>query len=216
MERRADAGTPLHSATIAGLTVQPNSNLEPDMMRHTRTLLALFVLASTVWVGSLNGQQRPAQNSGGDSFSNRLYWGGGISLAFWNYTRIRVEPLVGYRITPELSAGLKLAYEYLRYDQFGRTVTSHNYGGSLFARYRFIPQLYAHAEYGRANYESVDALGNESRQGYPFLLLGGGFVQRTGRRTSLFFELLYDVLQDEASPYDTGGPFLTIGITVGF
>ena len=186
------------------------------MTRSARTLCALFVLVPTLSAGTLVAQQAPTSSSSGESFSDRIYWGGGVSLAFWNYTRIRVEPLVGYRITPKLSAGVKLAYEYLRYDQFGRTITSHSYGGSLFARYRFIPQAYAHAEYGGANYESVDALGNESRVGYPFLLLGGGFVQRTGSRTSLFFELLYDVLQDDASPYDNGGPFLTIGLTVGF
>jgi len=186
------------------------------MARGARTLFALFVVVPTLSAGSVVAQQAPASSSGGESFSDRIYWGGGVGFAFWNYTRIRVEPLVGYRITPKLSAGVKLTYEYLRYDQFGRTITSHNYGGSLFARYRFIPQLYAHAEYGGANYESVDALGNKARNGYPFLLLGGGIVQQTGRRTSLFFEALYDVLQDDASPYDNGGPFLTIGLTVGF
>jgi len=147
--------------------------------------------------------------------ADRIYWGGGISVAFWDYTRIRVEPLVGYRITRSLSAGVKLSGEYLRYERFGYTVSSFNYGGSVFARYRIIEQLYGHAEYGGATYETVTAQGVESRIGYPFLLLGGGFVQRTGRRTSLFFEVLYDVLQDEASPYSNGGPFLSIGVAVG-
>jgi hypothetical protein len=150
------------------------------------------------------------------SFSDRIYWGGGISLAFWNYTAIRIEPLIGYRITPKFSAGAKVMYEYLRYERFGGTVDSHSYGGSLFARYRFIPQLYGHVEYGGQNYERTDASGIEERVGYPFLLVGGGFVQQTGRRTSLFFELLYDVLQDDDSPYDNGGPFITVGIAVGF
>ena len=62
----------------------------------------------------------------------------------------------------------------------------------------------------------MNARGVESRIGYPFLLLGGGFVQRTGRRTSLFFEVLYDVLQDDDSPYANGGPFVSIGVAVGF
>lgn len=187
------------------------------MSRATRALFALFFLVPSFSIGPLVAQQAAAPTSGGDSFSDRLYWGGGISVAFWNYTRIRVEPLVGYRITPRLSVGLKPAYEYLRYDdRFGEKRTSHNYGGSLFARFLFIPRLYGHAEYGGANYERVDALGNESRVGYPFLLLGGGFVQRTGRRTSLYFEVLYDVLQDDSSPYDDGGPFISAGVAVGF
>ncbi|MCL7969798.1 MAG: hypothetical protein M8867_09275 [marine benthic group bacterium] len=177
-----------------------------------RTLRLAFV------IGLLSATATPhlgAQSNDG-SFTDRIYWGGGISLAFWNYTAIRIEPLVGYRITPKFSAGAKLMYEYLRYERFGGTVDSHSYGGSLFARYRFIPQLYGHLEYGGQNYERIDASGIEERVGYPFLLVGGGFVQQTGRRTSLYFELLYDVLQDEDSPYDNGGPFITVGIAVGF
>lgn len=179
-------------------------------IRHTILLTALLAASSFA-------APRPLFPQSSDrSASDRIYWGGGISVAFWDYTRIRVEPLVGYRITPALSAGLKLMGEYLRYEQFGYTVSSINYGGSVFARYRFIEQLYGHAEYGGATYEAVNARGVESRIGYPFLLLGGGFVQRTGRRTSLFFEILYDVLQDDDSPYANGGPFLSIGVAVGF
>ena len=181
-----------------------------------RGVLTASVGLQMLAAGSLVAQQAPASGSGGESFSDRIYWGGGISFGFGSYTRIRIEPLIGYRLTTKLSVGGKVAYEYLRYDRYGRTITSNNYGGSLFARYRLVPQVYAHAEYGGESYESVDASGNEYRLGYPFLLLGGGFVQPTGSRTSLFIELLYDVLQDEASPYDNGGPFLSIGIAVGF
>lgn len=124
--------------------------------------------------------------------------------------------MIGYRITPEFSAGAKVVCEDLRYERSGGTVDSHSYGGSLFARYRFIPQLCGHVEYGGQNYERIDAAGIEERVGYPFSLVGGGFVQQTGRRTSLFFELHYDVPQDENSPYDNGGSFITVGIAVGF
>lgn len=182
-------------------------------MSRTRVAACLLFAVTT----SLGGPARHAwAQPSGETAADRVYWGGGISVAFWDYTRIRVEPLVGYRITGSLSAGLKLMGEYLRYEQFGRTVSSINYGGSAFARYRFIEQLYGHAEYGGATYETVNAQGIESRIGYPFLLLGGGFVQRTGRRTSLFFEILYDVLQDEDSPNSNGGPFVSIGVAVGF
>jgi hypothetical protein len=180
---------------------------------RTRVAACLLFAVTT----SLGGPARHAWAQPlGETAADRIYWGGGISVAFWDYTRIRIEPLVGYRVTRSLSAGVKLMGEYLRYEQFGYTVSSFNYGGSLFTRYRFIEQLYGHAEFGGANYETVSAQGVEARIGYPFLLLGGGFVQRTGRRTSLYFEILYDVLQDEDSPYSNGGPFLSIGVAVGF
>ena len=182
-------------------------------MRRIRQIVLFTALLAA---SSLAAPRQLLPQASARSASDRIYWGGGISVAFWDYTRIRVEPLVGYRLSRSLSAGIKLTGEYLRYERFGYTVSSINYGGSVFARYRFIEQLYGHAEYGGASYETVNAQGIESRTGYPFLLLGGGFVQRTGRRTSLFFEVLYDVLQDEDSPYSDGGPFLSIGVAVGF
>ena len=182
-------------------------------MRHLRhELLSALFLAATSFAAPRELLPQSSERSAGD----RIYWGGGISLAFWNYTAIRIEPLIGYRITPAFSVGGKVMYECLRYQRFGGTVDSHSYGGSLFARYRFIEQLYGHAEYGGANYETVTVQGDEPRIGYPFLMLGGGFMQRTGRRTSLFYEILYDVLQDEASPYRNGGPFISVGVAVGF
>ncbi len=187
---------------------------------HTR-VLTLLICTGIAMLAPQSRRSLAAQETHRSpqpaALENRIYWGGGVSIAFWSYNAIRVEPLVGYRITEKFSAGIKLMYEYLRYERFGRTEDSHSYGGSLFARYRLIEQLYAHIEYGGQSYERiVNASGDQERIGYPFLLLGGGFVQRTGRRTSLFFELLYDVLQDEASPYESGGPFLSIGIAVGF
>lgn len=175
-----------------------------------RLILSLAVLGAGV-APHLRAQSSVA------SFSDRIYWGGGVSVAFWDYTAIRIEPLVGYRITSKLSTGAKVMYEYLRYERFGETVDSHSFGGSLFARYRFVEQLYAHLEYGGQSYEKVvDVRGNQERVAYPLFLLGVGFVQRTGKRTSLYFEVLYDVLQDDDSPYENGGPFLSIGVAVGF
>jgi len=49
----------------------------------------------------------------------------------------------------------------------------------------------------------------------PFLLLGGGLVQRISPRTALTVEVLFDVLQDDNSPYDSGEPFVSVGVGVG-
>lgn len=83
---------------------------------------------------------------------------------------------------------------------------------------RITPEFSVGAKviYEYLRYERVDPSGSEERVRYPFLLVGGGFVQQTGRRTSLFFELLYDVLQDGDSPYENGGPLISVGIAVGF
>ena len=108
-------------------------------MRRIRHLVLVTVLLAA---SSLAAPRQLLPQSSDRSALDRIYWGGGISVAFWDYTRIRIEPLVGYRVTRSLSAGVKLMGEYLRYEQFGYTVSSINYGGSLFARYRFIEQRY--------------------------------------------------------------------------
>jgi len=49
----------------------------------------------------------------------------------------------------------------------------------------------------------------------PFLMLGGGYIQPISPTTSLFVEVLFDVLQDSNSPYDAWTPFVSVGISVG-
>ncbi len=86
-------------------------------MRHpVHVVLLAVLLAAASFVAPRQLLSQASDRAPGD----RIYWGGGISVAFWDYTRIRVEPLVGYRITRTLSAGVKLSGEYLRYERFAK------------------------------------------------------------------------------------------------
>ena len=58
--------------------------------------------------------------------------------------------------------------------------------------------------------------GGSERDWVPFLFLGGGYIQPLGDRTWLTVEILFDVLQDDKSPYEDWEPFLSIGVGVGF
>jgi len=143
-----------------------------------------------------------------------VFYGGSMSIGFGSAFRIGVFPLIGVRVTPQLSVGSQVGYEYVNYDGPGGETSS--YGGSLFARYRLAPQLYLHGEGRYVSYEWFDAAGASTRDWVPFLLLGGGFVQRLSPRTSAYAEALFDVLQDSKSPYDSGEPFLRFGVMVGY
>jgi hypothetical protein len=145
---------------------------------------------------------------------SKIYYGGSVTLSFGNATQIGIFPMIGYKVTPKASIGGKLGYEYVNYDDIDES--SHNFGGSVFSRYRFIPQLYAHAEFQLVNYEIFTFSGESSRETVPFLLLGGGYVKPVSPRTSLFAEVLVDVLQDDNSPYDDWEPIFSVGIGVGF
>ena len=146
----------------------------------------------------------------------RIYYGGNVGLTVGTYTRIGLYPMIGYKITPKFSAGVKNAYEYISDNRYSDVNKTSNYGGSIFLRYRLIPPLYVHVEYAQMNYELYNALGESEREWIPFLLVGGGYSQRLSPRTWLNMQVLFDVLQDERSPYSDWNPIFSVGVGVGF
>ena len=128
-----------------------------------------------------------AQASQDADAASRLYYGGSVTMSFSGATRIGVFPMVGYRLTPQLSLGAKVGYEYVNYHDVD--FNANNYGAGAFARFRFVPQAYLHAEYQMINFDAP-----LERQWVPFLLAGGGFVQRLSPRTSAYVEVLVDLL----------------------
>ncbi|HXV14700.1 MAG TPA: hypothetical protein VEC56_10900 [Candidatus Krumholzibacteria bacterium] len=144
----------------------------------------------------------------------RVYYGGSVLVSFGDVTRIGVYPMIAYKFTPKLSLGAEVGYEWLKFDDFDQSAS--NYGGSVFARYRIVPRLYAHAEYQMVNYEIFTSPTTSDRDWVPFLLVGGGFSQPMGRNAWTYVEVLFDVLNDNGSPYDDGEPFISVGVGVGF
>jgi len=143
---------------------------------------------------------------------SRFYFGGNIGLSIYgSSTQISIQPLVGYKITPKASVGIKGDYQYLSDRRRSPTLTSHNYGGSLFSRYRFIPGGFAQAEFALISYDLVDR-----RATVPFLFLGGGYSRPLGNGVWLVVEVLMDVIQDPDSPYESWEPRVNVGINAGF
>ena len=157
------------------------------------------------------------------SSASKWYYGGEVGFGFSSdYFSIGVEPIVGYKITPKLSLGGKIGYTYIsdsRYDPLP-TLNTSNYGGSIFSRYRIIPQLYAHVEFAYWSYENAIDITDEGykteRVWVPFLLLGGGFSQMISPNVWAYAEVLFDVLNDANSPYDEWDPWISVGVGVGF
>ncbi|MEB3323589.1 MAG: hypothetical protein VKI81_12260 [Synechococcaceae cyanobacterium] len=143
-----------------------------------------------------------------------VYYGGSVILGFGSAFRIGLYPLVGVRVAPKLSVGAQVGYEYVDYSGPGGSTSM--YGGSLFTRYRILPAFYLHGEGRAINYERFLIDAGSERQWVPLVLLGGGFVQRISRRASAYVEVLFDVLNDDKSPYDDWVPFVRVGFGVGF
>ena len=118
------------------------------------------------------------------------------------------------QVHAKLSLGVEVGYEWLKYDNFDET--ANNYGWSIFGNYRIIPALYAHAEYQMINYEIFTSPTTSDRQWVPFLLVGGGFSKLVGKNAWAYVEVLFDVLNDNNSPYEDGEPIISVGVGVGF
>jgi hypothetical protein len=145
----------------------------------------------------------------------KVYYGGTVGLSFGDYFRFSIVPFVGYKLTPKLHIGGKVGYEYIEDDRYDETLTSHNYGGSVFSRVFPRPSIYGHAEFAYMSYNYKVNEAESDRFWVPFLYLGGGLVKSMGR-TSVFVEVLFDVLQDDKSPYEDWAPFISVGVGVGF
>jgi len=159
---------------------------------------------------------KPEKKEKKQSGAKKMFFGGSLGMSFGSYTSIRIYPMVGYKITPKFSAGIKFMYEYAKNNNFETSNTYNNYGFSVFSRYRIIPQIYAHAEYNYMNYEGYKYNNENYRYAVPYLFLGGGFVQRIGKRSFAYAEILFDVLNDSNSPYAEWTPFYSVGVSVGF
>ncbi len=160
----------------------------------------------------------PKEKRNGTPFADRLWFGGGVILSFGTVTNLGVSPLVGYKIDEKgkLSAGLGINYNYFSDNRYVPKYESSTYGWSVFSRYRVIPQIYLHAEFNAQNYELYDPFSEKPRRDWvPFMLVGGGVAQPMGANSVIYFQILWDVIQDVRSPYG-GQPWITGGVGVGF
>lgn len=195
-------------------------------MKNIIFTIILIVFTSVVVLGQQNDsvaqnpytkQSSPKKKS---SVAQKMYFGGNFVFAFGNYTSIGIWPLIGYKATPKLSIGFQPGYEYVKYDNYWGSYESSNYGARIFTRYRVIPQAYVHVEYANINYKLQFLQPNgdieEERTWVPFLFLGAGLSQHVGGNAYGYVQVLFDVLQDENSPYTSGELFWSVGIIAGF
>lgn len=146
--------------------------------------------------------------SEGGNWKDRVFTGGGGSLGggtdrYGNkYFSFALTPLVGYMLTPKVSAGTSLTYQSVNYSDVG--VKYVQYGAMPFIRYN-MEQLFLTAEYNYLNipvlnsqYETTDRL-FASR-----MLVGAGYSVPVGRaRMNMvgMYDLLYKPNQYFLSPW---------------
>ncbi|HOW26503.1 MAG TPA: hypothetical protein PK711_12635 [Bacteroidales bacterium] len=145
------------------------------------------------------------------TFADRLFIGGTFGVQFGDVTLVDVSPLVGFHITPRLSAAVGVIYQY--YDDNYYHYSTHIYGGRTWARcYVYKNALFAHAEYELVNYQPYSFLGNE-RISVGSFLLGGGYTQWIGPRAFMSLTVLWNFTESPYSLYDN--PIFQIGFGTG-
>ncbi len=175
----------------------------------------------------------PSKQQEKSRFKDKLVFGGDFGLSFGTTTYIKIAPVIGYKITPRLTAGLGPIYIYERYkyDRYiGGTLQSSTYGGKVFASFTVlkgsesggvlpIGNLLIHAE---NEVVSTQPLMLQVLQSYPYyhyyfgdrrvidnLLLGFGLLQPVGGRFSVSIFILWDVTNNPYSLYSN--PIIKFG-----
>jgi hypothetical protein len=149
-----------------------------------------------------------------ERFLDKVFVGGNLGFQFGTVTFAEVSPLIGYRITDKISAGIGATYQYYRYKDPTYQLETNVYGGRVFGRYFFTDYLFAHAEYEYLNLEAYDFYPTR-RVDVESLLVGGGYFQHLGSSSSsgVFVMLLYNLTESAYTPYSN--PIIRIGVNLG-
>lgn len=172
--------------------------------------LALFFLGVISYAQDSTMLRRHALK---EKFMDKVFVGGNVGFQFGTVTFAEVSPLIGYRITEKISAGIGATYQYYRYKDPTYELATNVYGGRVFGRYFFTDYLFAHAEYEYLNLEAFDFYPRR-RVDVESVLVGGGYFQRIdGSHSGIYIMLLYNLTESLYTPYSN--PILRIGINLG-
>lgn len=189
------------------------------------TLLACFILMISLSAYSQSFEE-PTINT--LKFSERIVYGGNFGLAFGSQTLIDLSPTIGYRVSDQFTIGTGVSYKYSQIKDYTLDInsgkwydySSNIFGGSLWARYHIIENVFAHAEVEQLqihyNYTSVSGsvpTKVKDNVGVTSVLVGGGYRQPLGNRVYFNILLLYNLNETDFSPYKN--PIIRAGISIG-
>ncbi len=161
-------------------------------------------------------EQSKKETKEATGFASRLWYGGGVGLGLSNSSfNFGLSPMVGYKLTENFSAGVRLplSYDYFKVrgtDNSVATYSNIDYGAGAFTRYKFFRNIFAHAEYDRIwsktpatqngflliDPDNPGKLLKEKLQKDEFHL---GLGYSSGERIGYEISVLYNVLEDPQS-----------------
>lgn len=142
---------------------------------------------------------------------DRLFTGGNLGVQFGTVTFVDVSPLLGYKITEKISAGIGATYQYYHYKDRYYDFATNVYGGRVFGRYLFTDFLFGHIEYEYLNLEAFDF--QRRRVDVGSLMAGAGYIQRVGDHVAVIAMILYNFTESVYTPYQN--PIIRVGVNIG-
>ena len=191
-----------------------------------RLLIGIFFLVTAQLAHAQYYKTDTSAHKGFDP--SRLVLGGSLGMVFGDYTNVEISPLVGYRFNDYIAAGVNINAQYGQfksYDNYGNTAVRDKYtifGGGIWGRVYPLPMLFVHIqpEYNWVSQKSTYYYTNpkqtvNTNYGVPSLLVGAGYTQSVGGRVGIGISILYDVIQDNRSPY-RNNLIYRVGAGLGF
>lgn len=180
--------------------------------------------ASSAQEGSVQGSTVPQQpNQPSTPLRDRFFFGGSLGLQFGSSTYIDVSPLVGFKVTEKLHAGLGLTYIYYKVKDsyYNYEYETSSYGGRVFGRYYILQNLFGHVEFEILNMEVPAEVGGTGSGNFDYvrdnitsLMVGGGYAQPIGSNAALTLMILWNLTEEQYSPYQN--PIFRVGFSAGF
>jgi len=163
---------------------------------------------------------------------DKLIIAGSFNFGFGDgFVSAGISPMLGYRLTDRLSAGVGLGYQFFQQPEYANPVNPNQVTyarenlvyPSIWGRYFIYRNFFADAsvEYDLINLRQpgYDSYGNYGIQKMNVtnvsLILGAGMRVPISGRLSGYGELIYDVLQGQYSPYPKGAPDIRVGFGLG-
>jgi len=197
----------LYFGLLAPFAIQAQTTMQPQTTTQAQT-----GEGSTVTMQPVEPPKKaaPAQP--------KIFYGGGIGFGFGDVEYFEIWPLVGVNLTRELGVGVSFLYRSRKDKRFPQTLTTTDYGATLFGRYKLPGPLFLQAEYEYLDYEyRTSYYGTDTkRDDFSSFMAGGGVSQAVGGNASIYATVLYNFSYDQAnSPY--ADPWIIrFGVGVGF
>jgi len=156
---------------------------------------------------------------------HRWFVGGAFGATFGTVDSVSISPLVGCHVVPRVDVGLQLFYRWVNDGRYSPSVTTNDYGITLFSRVRVVSNFFLEGDVQLSSYEYPTATSTPegtvygtTRSNYNTFLAGAGYSVPLGHNASFYVSALYDFgynSDSEYVPYDN--PWrISIGAAVGF